>query len=268
MLKVKRWPISPSIARHLGEILHVSGSSGPPNDYILPDVNAADIAIHLGDPGQLLVGDGSIVQQRRLVVGGLSRAVQFRHGAVIDTVFIALPPSCACLLGLPAAALRDVVAPLEVIAPALDASLHSWTDAYREGRAAASELNQILGATLRLRCDRVVREIAKTLSDPSAPTVASLATAFELSRRQLDRRFGDAMGRSPREFRRFARFARAWRLAGEGRVESWADLAAHAGYFDQAHLNHDFRCLTGATPRVVFPEAWYAAFDRTAFVGS
>jgi AraC-like DNA-binding protein len=268
MLTVKRWPVSPRLARHLGEILHVRGTAGPPDDSILPDIHAADLALHLGDPGQLQDGGAVLEQPRRLVVGGRSRAMGVRHGAFLDTVFLALPPGCACLLGVPAAALRDVVAPLESIAPALDASLRSWADAYRDGRAAAPELDEVLLAALRPRCDRLVREIAEVLSAPSAPPISSLATSFELSRRQLDRRFGDAMGRSPRELRRLARFARAWRIASEGRVQSWAALAADAGYFDQAHCNHDFRALAGASPRAVFSESWYAAFHPAGLVVS
>lgn len=261
MLKVQRWPVAPPLARHLGEILHVSGSGAPPSDFVLPDVNAADLAIHLGDPGQLSGNDAQKWHPQRVVVGGLSRALMVSQGGHIDTVFISLPPSCACVLGVTAAALRDVVAPLDAVAPELDAALDAWAELYRVGRAGPRELNEALGISLRVRCDRVVREIARSLTAADAPPVAELAQAFELSRRQLDRRFSEALGRSPREFRRISRFSRAWRLAGEGRVTSWADLAADAGYFDQAHLNHDFRNLTGVTPRAVFPDAWYAAFD-------
>jgi AraC-like DNA-binding protein len=261
MLKIDRWHVPAHLSRHIGRIVHVFGVAGPPVDYILPDINAADVAIHVGDAGQVIQPGGTHAQPRRLVVGALSQAAEVRHGAEVDTIFISLPAGCACMLGVPAAELRDIIAPLDSIAPELDAALGVWTNAYRAGQASPHTLVELLAKNVRLRCDRVVREIAGELSRRTSRPVASLAAAFGLSRRQVDRRFGDTLGRTPREFRRIARFARAWRLAGSAPVESWTALAATAGYFDQSHLIRDFRVLTRETPKVVFPEVWYEAFE-------
>jgi AraC-like DNA-binding protein len=261
MLKVENWPVPPYLSRHLDRVVRVSGSCGPPVDHILPDVGAAGLAIHIGDTGQLIEEATSTTQPSRLMVGALSHAAGIRHGSSIDTVFVSLPAGCGCVLGVPAAVLRDVITSLDAVAPGLDAALRVWVDEFRAGLAGRQNLMDVLARSIRLRCDRVVREIAGRLGGASAPSVASLATEFGLSRRQVDRRFRATLGRTPREFRRIARFARAWRLAEAGRVESWATLAATAGYFDQSHLIHDFRVLVRETPKSVFRDTWYAAFE-------
>jgi AraC-like DNA-binding protein len=264
MLKITRWTVPAHLSRHIGGVVHVSGTAGPPTDYLLPDTSGGDIAIHLGDAGQLVTADGSHRQPSRLVVGALDRATQIRHGSSINTVFVSLPAGCGCVLGVPAAALRNSIAPLDAVAPALDVALRDWADAYSAGYASAQMLIEALAGHLQIRCDRVVRKMLDELGEPEPRSVTSLADTLGLSRRQIDRRFADTLGRTPREYRRIARFARAWRLAGAGRVKSWAALATSAGYFDQAHLIRDFRLLTRETPKAVFPEAWYAAFEPAA----
>lgn len=268
MLKIEHWTVPAHLARHIGGIVHLSGTSGPPADHLLPDTSAGDIAIHLGDRGHVLDPAGSYQQPQRFVVGGLNRSTVIRHGSSIDTVCISLPPGCGCVLGVPAAALRNLIAPLDVVAPELDRALRDWADGYLAGDAGPHTLIEVLGNHLRLRCDRVVRKMVGELGEAESPSVTALADTFGLSRRQIDRRFGDTLGRTPREYRRIARFARAWRIAGAGRVKSWAALAASAGYFDQAHLIRDFRLLTNQTPKSVFPDAWYAAFEPAPQPGS
>jgi AraC-like DNA-binding protein len=49
---------------------------------------------------------------------------------------------------------------------------------------------------------------------------------------------------------RVLRFQRGLRLLKEdnARRRSWAEVAVLCGYYDQAHLNRDFRELAGCTP--------------------
>lgn len=255
VLKIERWDVPAQLARHIGGVMRVSGSDAPPEDLILPDVNAADLALHFGDPGEIVHGGEARAQPRRIVVGAQAQAIKIRHGAHIDSVFISLPPGCGCLLERSAAQLCGVIAALDALAPALDAALDAWA-------GDAAELMAILAAHLRPQCDPLVHRVSIELCDADARSVTELAEAHGVSRRQLDRRFVSAVGRTPREFRRIARFARAWRIADHAPVESWTAVAADAGYFDQAHLNHDFQKLARETPRAVFTDAWYEAFEE------
>ena len=57
------------------------------------------------------------------------------------------------------------------------------------------------------------------------------------------------MGLRPKETARVVRFDRARRLLHAG--VRLGDVAADAGYFDQAHLNREFRALAGLSPTAV-----------------
>ena len=78
-------------------------------------------------------------------------------------------------------------------------------------------------------------------------TVSALAAEIGCSRRHLQAKFAEQVGLSPKTAIRMVRFDHvcAALAATPGR---WADLAAEAGYADQAHLNRDFRDLAGVTP--------------------
>lgn len=92
------------------------------------------------------------------------------------------------------------------------------------------------------------RAVRLALRRPLAASVKYLADAACLSPRQLERRFQDALGMSPKYFCRVARFdhfVKRWNIGSEERLTS---LAQDCGYFDQSHLNRDFKWFTGETP--------------------
>jgi len=64
--------------------------------------------------------------------------------------------------------------------------------------------------------------------------------------RHLRRAFRDHVGIGPKEYARTVRLRHALRLAAVS--GDWGHIAAHAGYYDQAHLIGEFRKLIGLTP--------------------
>jgi AraC-like DNA-binding protein len=67
------------------------------------------------------------------------------------------------------------------------------------------------------------------------------------SRRHLASRFREQIGLTPKTVARIFRFERAVALLQRGDV-SLAELAFECGYYDQAHLNRDFRDFAGRSP--------------------
>jgi transcriptional regulator GlxA family with amidase domain len=68
-----------------------------------------------------------------------------------------------------------------------------------------------------------------------------------VSRRQLERDFGQWIGTSPRHLAQVARVQAVSRKAQTG--GSLAGIAADVGFADQAHMTRVVRQLTGLTPQ-------------------
>lgn len=79
-------------------------------------------------------------------------------------------------------------------------------------------------------------------------TVNDVAGGIGVSERHLRRVFRETVGVGPKAFARLVRFHRALRVALEDEHAHWAQIAADAGYYDQAHLIAEFRAFTGLTP--------------------
>jgi AraC-like DNA-binding protein len=94
---------------------------------------------------------------------------------------------------------------------------------------------------------RAARAALHLLLEPAVP-IAELARAAAVSRRQLERHFAHWFGTSPRHLAQVARLQHVSRCAQQG--ASLADIAAHAGFADQAHMTRVVRQLTGLTPRL------------------
>jgi AraC-like DNA-binding protein len=91
----------------------------------------------------------------------------------------------------------------------------------------------------------VVSAAAAILDAGGALRVSDLARRAGLSERTLHRRFLAGVGYGPKRLCRIARLGVARALAVQG--IGGADLAAEAGYFDQAHLCHEVASF-GLTP--------------------
>jgi AraC-like DNA-binding protein len=97
-------------------------------------------------------------------------------------------------------------------------------------------------------------------SDGTAP-VGSLAERLGCSRRHLIAGFREQIGVPPKTAARIMRFEHATRAIRADPRGSLARVAADCGYYDQAHMNRDFRELAGMAPGT------FAASIQPGFLG-
>jgi AraC-like DNA-binding protein len=85
-------------------------------------------------------------------------------------------------------------------------------------------------------------------------SIADLAAEVGWSRRHLTRRFSEQFGLAPKTVARLRRLHNALRLLSRPGRRSIADIAARCGYYDQAHLDLDFRDIAGCSPKEYLAE--------------
>lgn len=92
----------------------------------------------------------------------------------------------------------------------------------------------------------LARAALSALGGADVPSVAAVAARLGVSERHLRQICQEEIGLSPKRIARIARIRRATALAGKG---GWARVAMEAGFYDQAHLNAEFRTMLGVSPR-------------------
>jgi AraC-like DNA-binding protein len=185
---------------------------------IVPD---GCVDIIWGPDGPQVAGPDTGPHLTTLSPGDTYLGIRFRPGGLGD------------VLGVPASALRDLRVPL--------ADLPAMPGLTPETMRHA--------VAVRLRetpePDRARDAIARALR--VGTSVTDVAWDLGLSERQLHRRCLTAFGYGPKTLQRVLRFRRALDLAGSG--ARLADVAARAGYADQAHMANEVRRLAGVPMR-------------------
>jgi AraC-like DNA-binding protein len=205
---------------------------------VLPDA-CADVIVS-ADRSAIVVGPATEPVLPLLRGGERLRGLRIRTAAI------------GTVLGLPAHELRDLQMPLREVFPAAEAG--RIADAVWRGRPWPPALDRPPGDR---RAEHAVRRLMRT-----GTPVADVAGEVGLSERQLRRLILARTGLDPRTLRRVARLQRFLTLSDRvralsdraGSKRSLAELAASAGYADQAHLSREVRALSGLTPSALLAE--------------
>src|SRR5262245_26499025 len=78
--------------------------------------------------------------------------------------------------------------------------------------------------------------------------IGDIARAVDLSQRRFSEVFAAEVGLTPKLFGRVQRFQHAIASSRHATEVDWARLAIECGYFDQAHLIHEFVEFSGVSP--------------------
>lgn len=249
MSRVPRPPLDGLI----DDLYHLEGSP-PYARLMLPPAPAALLIVNLGAPFRIRGGADIEAAEYAdgCVVATPTRAWEFGYPPWTTSVGAHIRPwGLAPFLPMPAVELRDRPVTMEQV----------W------GRPAVAELRDRLATAdgphemLTLLEDELMRRLRETaglglvrhmgnliVAHGGAVAIGDLSAAAGVSSTHLARRFKALIGVTPKRLARSQRFASTMLAIDPAEPVSWSDVAAGAGYFDQAHFGHEFREFTGLTP--------------------
>ena len=262
-------PPPPSLAHVVKKVWFARGSRAEFDhaEPIVPD-GCVELVFNFADPFEQHDGAGTPHRQPAdLLVGPSLLPTMAVPTGRVDLLGLRLRPGrTSAFLRTPMWRLTDQLIPMSSVF----SNTEHWLDDLRDAPA-DTRLDRLTAIFARPAgfaqspspSSAVTVSLAAIERHRGAISIAGLAALTGVSSRQLERRFRDEVGLGAKHMARIARVHHAIEIMQMHASFTGADVAAHCGYADQAHLVRECRELTGATPsRLTTTETTLAALMR------
>jgi methylphosphotriester-DNA--protein-cysteine methyltransferase len=244
----------PRLRRYVECYWHLQSAQQPwllTPERILPD-GCVELILNLADRFKRFHVTGEVeVQPPTLIAGQMRTYALIQPLGQVKLWGIRFRPAGAfAFLHVPLQQLTDQIIDGEVV-------LARWATELQERLALAHSVRtslKLIEAALwqrqheRWQCDRLVEEAVRRIAATEGRVqVERLFMDLGLSGRQIERKFQSMVGFSPKTLARIFRFQKIFKSAGTA-ADSWSAVAVDCGYYDQAHLIHDFQQFAGQSP--------------------
>lgn len=248
-------PWHPGLRPYLRSYVGYWEAVATPYEARLVPTGRATLLISLAEPfsqvrrlGVPDVGSGNIGS---LVVGLEDRPAICTHPGGQEAIRVEFTPLGAYrLFGLPmseltnlAVGIRDVLGPEAGVLVERMAATPDWAARF-----------DLLDAALLARLEHGPQPTPEVghawqllAGSAGAVPIARIAAEVGWSQGYLTRRFTQQIGLTPKASARVLRFRHAVALLGRG-ATSLTEISMACGFYDQAHLNREFRAMAGTTP--------------------
>ena len=235
------------------DVYYLAGTP-PYRRLTLPAAPAPLLIVNLGAPMRIRGGydiEGAEYADG-CVVSTPTRAWEFGYPIPSQSVGVHFKPwGLAPFLPMAAVELCDRPATIEQVwgRPAI-AELRDQLSAVDEPHQMLTLLEEALLREMReVHGLDLVRNVSTAIAAAGGRVaIGDLIAAGGVSSTYLARSFKEIIGITPKRLARAHRFSTTVLAIDPAEPIDWADLAARAGYFDQAHFGHVFREFTGFTP--------------------
>jgi len=251
--KYSEWRPQPlaDLAGLVEVIWYFKGPTSSARKRILPN-GTVEMLVNFGEPYRTITGAGPELLKTTWLAGLQSGPMVSAQPPRQDVMGVRLCPAGAyALMEGPMREISELVVDLEDLV----------------GRAAGELAERCYDAAsveerLRRAADWVAERVTKARGvDPAiawaagrieqsggAVSIAELRWQTGLSKTRLAEAFREQIGLAPKLYSRVVRFRRATAMLQKG-AQPLIEVALAAGYYDQPHMNAEFRELSGLSPR-------------------
>jgi AraC-like DNA-binding protein len=221
---------------------------------ILPD-GCIDMTFNFGDDvKRILPDDSAVVQPRAMILGQMTQAFDVEPTGRVDCFAVRLYPyAFAAFVSAPLRNFANCETPLDQAfekesADALEQSLGAASGTEERINTVEEFLRSALSSSNTV--DHIVRETVDVmLSAKGGASVDAMTDRDPAQRRQLERKFREYVGVSPKQLSKVIRLQAALHALLDPEREGLTRVAYDANYYDQSHFIKDFREFTGVSPR-------------------
>lgn len=252
-------PPDPVLAGHIHCYWFLSAPRGRAVAQLQPIVpdGRMEMVLNLADAFLRHHRDGSVERQAvGLLAGQLTRGIVVEPSGAVDLVGIRFNPAGAgALLRVAGRELRDEVMDASLVPTSLASELADRLHTLHDTPSRVRALNaHMIGIRDRGKepDPAVTAAVEGIHARRGRVRIDDVAVQLGMTRRTLERRFQAAVGIGPKLLARIARFQTPFREMQTSEPGTWGHVAHRCGYYDQAHLNQDFRAFTGASPTAFF----------------
>lgn len=247
-------PILANIIRHY--LILENDSGGQVNYRLFSDGNTG-MVFHFGIPfWQISERDTtSFKQPESFVYGQISHFQNtFSNGKVGMLIVVFQPYGVYALSGISAGELRNSVIPLKELigAEALQLEEQVLTAPDHFQRIQHIENFLIKRVKKGLKSVEIVQNASQVITfHKGLASIEMLCEKLQVGERQLERKFNEHIGISPKHFSGIVRLQAFLKLlqAGVADEDNLTQKGYEAGFYDQAHTIREFRKNAGLTPR-------------------
>ena len=240
---------------HLAGLVEVvwyfKGPTSSVRKRILPN-GTVEMLVNFGEPYRTITGAGPELLKTAWLAGLQSGPMVGAQPPRQDVMGVRLCPAGAyALLDRPMREISELVVDLEdLVGRASDELSERCYDAASVEERLRRAADWVAERVMKARgIDPAVAWAAGRIEQSGgAVSIAELRRQTGLSKTRLVEAFREQIGLAPKLYSRVVRFRRATAMLQKG-AQPLIDVALAAGYYDQPHMNAEFRELSGLSPR-------------------
>ena len=232
-------------------VWYFKGPTSSARKRILPN-GTVEMLVNFGGPYRTITGAGPALLKTAWLAGLQSGPMVSAQPPRQDVMGVRLCPAGAyALMDGPVREISELVVDLEdLVGRAADELAERCYDAASVEERLRRAADWVAERVMKARgIDPAVAWAAGRIEQSGgAVSIAELRRHTGLSKTRLAEAFREQIGLAPKLYSRVVRFRRATAMLQKG-AQPLIEVALAAGYYDQPHMNAEFRELSGLSPR-------------------